>query len=106
MANHVRIAAATGIDDLLLRPALTLATRHQREHQRPAAPVLPQGHRPVRLPGPGYLDHVAAELNDRPRKRLGWRTPAEALDELLSEPSNPPVLAPASCDAQPGWSSG
>ena len=32
--------------DLLLRPAQPLAARHQREHQRPAAPVLPQGHRP------------------------------------------------------------
>jgi IS30 family transposase len=29
---------------LLLRPALTLATRQQREHQRATAPVLPQGH--------------------------------------------------------------
>ncbi|MDN3519815.1 IS30 family transposase [Aquisalimonas lutea] len=30
------------------------------------------------------LDAVAATLNCRPRKTLGWRTPAEALDELLS----------------------
>ena len=30
------------------------------------------------------LDAVAATLNDRPRKTLGWRTPAEALDETLS----------------------
>jgi IS30 family transposase len=29
------------------------------------------------------LDAVAAALNTRPRKTLGWRTPAEALDELL-----------------------
>ena len=32
---------------LLLRPPLALAATQQREHQRPAAPVLPQGHRPV-----------------------------------------------------------
>ena len=37
--------------------------------------------------GPGWLDQVAAELNARPRKRLGWRTPAEELDRLLSDPS-------------------
>jgi IS30 family transposase len=32
---------------------------------------------------PGELDAVAATLNRRPRKTLGWKTPAEALDELL-----------------------
>jgi len=29
------------------------------------------------------LDAVALTLNNRPRKTLGWKTPAEALDELL-----------------------
>ncbi len=40
-----------------------------------------------------YLDFVAAQLNNRPRKRLDWRTPAEALDQLLSESENPPGVA-------------
>jgi IS30 family transposase len=30
-----------------------------------------------------HLDFVAAELNQRPRKTLGWHTPAQALDDLL-----------------------
>ncbi|WP_415796347.1 transposase, partial [Mycolicibacterium frederiksbergense] len=37
--------------------------------------------------GPGILDNVAAELNGRPRERFGWKTPAEMLDKLLSDPN-------------------
>jgi len=43
--------------------------------------------------GPGLLDQVAAELNARPRKRLDWDTPAEALERLLSEPSSVASIA-------------
>src|SRR4051794_14279677 len=44
---------ARGVQDrdrhpgLLCRPPQPLAARHQREHQRAVAPVLPEGHRPV-----------------------------------------------------------
>lgn len=38
--------------------------------------------------GPGILENVAAELNRRPRKRHGYRTPAEVLAELVSNPVN------------------
>ena len=33
--------------------------------------------------GERELDAVATTLNDRPRKTLGWKTPAEALNALL-----------------------
>jgi IS30 family transposase len=29
------------------------------------------------------LDHIAAELNSRPRETLEWHTPAEKIDALL-----------------------
>ena len=32
----------------------------------------------------GDLDAVAHTLNTRPRKTLGWKTPAEALEDRLS----------------------
>ncbi|OBK86198.1 hypothetical protein A5648_06200 [Mycolicibacter sinensis] len=33
--------------------------------------------------GPEDLEHVAQELNGRPRKTLGWGIPAERLRDLL-----------------------
>ena len=39
--------------------------------------------------GPGLLAQVAAELNARPRKRHDYETPAEVLNRLLSEPTEP-----------------
>jgi IS30 family transposase len=40
-----------------------------------------------------HLDAVAARLNARPRKRHGFRTPAEILAELLSEHEKKPGVA-------------
>ncbi|MFF2045103.1 hypothetical protein ACFVVX_32280 [Kitasatospora sp. NPDC058170] len=34
--------------------------------------------------GPEHLTAVAAEVNGRPRKTLGWETPAERLAKLLA----------------------
>jgi IS30 family transposase len=40
---------------------------------------------------PEDLAAVAAALNSRPRKTLGWRTPAEALDEQLLAAAHQPI---------------
>ena len=42
---------------------------------------------------PDYLEFVANQLNDRPRKRLKWKTPKEALRALLSDPEDPKGVA-------------
>lgn len=39
------------------------------------------------------IDSVAAALNDRPRKALGWKTPAEALQEQLQSLQQPGVAS-------------
>ena len=92
MANHVQIAEATGLSIYFCDPhspwqrGLNENTNGLLRQYFPKSTDLSRW-------GPGYLDTVAAELNNRPRKRLGWRTPAEALDKLLSEQSDPPPVA-------------
>ena len=42
--------------------------------------------------GPDHLDLIADRLNNRPRKRHGYRTPAEVIQQVLSPP--PTGVAP------------
>jgi IS30 family transposase len=96
MANHVRIAEATELDIYFCDPhspwqrGSNENTNGLLRQYFPKFTDLSGYHR-------DYLELVAAELNRRPRKRLGWRTPAEDLDKLLSEPPQyPPCVALAS----------
>jgi IS30 family transposase len=75
-------ASASRHRHLLLRPARALATRDQREHQRPLAPALSES-TDLSVHAVADLDAVAAELNDRPRKRLAFAKPTEELGPLL-----------------------
>jgi IS30 family transposase len=58
-----------------------VAARHQREHGL-LRQYFPTGTDLARW-NHGELGAVAATLNGRPRKTLGWKTPAEALNEQL-----------------------
>ena len=62
---------------------LHLAARHQREHQRPATTVRTPCGTDLSVHSAADLDGVAAELNDRPRKRLKYAKPSEQIGPLL-----------------------
>jgi IS30 family transposase len=93
MSNHVKIAEATGLDIYFCDPHSPWQRGTNENTNGLLRQYFPKG-TDLSKWGPGYLDTVAAELNNRPRKRLGWSTPAEALDKLLSEQSEPPGVAP------------
>jgi IS30 family transposase len=92
MANHVQIAAATDLDIYFCDPHSPWQRGSNENTNGLLRQYFPKG-ADLSLFAPDYLDHVAAKLNHRPRKRLAWRTPAEALDKLLSEPFDPSVAS-------------
>ncbi len=92
MACHLRIAEATGLDIYFCDPHSPWQRGSNENTNGLLRQYFPKGTNLSKW-GPGYLDKVATELNNRPRKPLGWRTPAEALTKLLSEQANPPGVA-------------
>jgi transposase, IS30 family len=92
MTNHAKIAEATGLDIYFADPASPWQRGSNENTNGLLRQYFPKS-TDLSLWGPGYLEQVAMELNNRPRKRLSWATPAEALDQLLSDQTNPPGIA-------------
>jgi IS30 family transposase len=92
MANHIAIAKATDMDIYFCDPHSPWQRGSNENTNGLLRQYFPKG-TDLSLHGPGILDNVAAELNGRPRQTLGWKTPAEALNQLLSK--NPPVATTA-----------
>jgi IS30 family transposase len=89
MVEHLKIADALDLDIYFCDPASPWQRGSNENTNGLLRQYFPKG---TDLSGyhPDYLAFVAAELNDRPRKTLGWKTPAEAFGALLS---NPPIVA-------------
>jgi IS30 family transposase len=92
MANHAVIAEATGLQVYFCDPHSPWQRPSNENTNGLLRQYFPKG-TDLSLWGPGILDQVALELNNRPRKRLNWATPAEALDRLLCEPDKTPGVA-------------
>jgi IS30 family transposase len=88
MTNHVQIAEATELDIYFCDPGSPWQRGTNENTNGLLRQYFPKG-ADLSLFQADYLEHVARKLNNRPRKRLGFRTPAEALDKLLSEPFDP-----------------
>ncbi|NKZ15792.1 IS30 family transposase [Mycolicibacterium septicum DSM 44393] len=94
MANHAQIATAIDLDIYFCDPHSPWQRGTNENTNGLLRQWFPKGTDLSVFPE-DYLDYVAAKLNNRPRKTLGWKTPAQALDQLLSNPSDPAVaLAP------------
>lgn len=87
MAKHREITMATGMPIYFCDPH-SLWQRGSNENTNGLLRQYFPKSTDLSFHGPGILANVAAELNARPRKRHGYRTPSEVLTELLLNPSN------------------
>ena len=92
MANHAAIATATGLEIYFCDPHSPWQRPSNENTNGLLRQYFPKGS-DISVHGPGVLEAVAIEINNRPRKRLNWRTPAEALDQLLCEHDQPTGVA-------------
>ncbi|WP_455679029.1 IS30 family transposase [Streptomyces bobili] len=82
MASHVSFTVATDVPVYFCDPASPWQRGSNENTNGLLRQYFPKG---TDLAGHSreHLDAVAAELNGRPRKTLGWETPAERLRQLL-----------------------
>ena len=88
---HHEFSIASRRAGLLLRPSRPWQRGSNENTNGLLRQYLPNG-TSLRRYSPDDLAAVARELNGRPRKTLDWRTPAEALNDILGQPYETTVL--------------
>ena len=83
MALHARISLAADLPVYFCDPHSPWQRGSNENTNGLLRQYFPKG-TDLSVHGKDELDAVAAQLNARPRKTLGWRTPAQALDEALA----------------------
>lgn len=86
MARHTDITLATDLDIYFCDPHSPWQRGTNENTNGLLRQYFPKG-TDLSRHSPEHLADVATELNGRPRKTLAWRTPAEALHQLLSTPN-------------------
>jgi IS30 family transposase len=84
MAAHAQITLATDLDVYFCDPHSPWQRGSNENTNGLLRQYFPRG-TDLSVHSRERLDAVAAELNARPRKTLGWRTPAQALQEELDQ---------------------
>jgi IS30 family transposase len=82
MAQHARLRVETGLVVYFCDPRSPWQRGSNENTNGLLRQYFPKG-TDLSVHSAGDLAAVAAALNSRPRKTLGWRTPAEAFDAAL-----------------------
>ena len=82
MSEHRRFCVETGVDVYFCDPQSPWQRGSNENTNGLLRQYFPKG-KSLEGIGQEHLDEVAAKLNRRPRKTLGFRTPAEKLTELI-----------------------
>lgn len=90
MAKHDELRIKTGLSIYFCDPHSPWQRRSNENTNGLLRQYFPKG-TDLSQHGPDDLKAVAAALNGRPRRTLGWKTPAEALDDVLTAAQTGPV---------------